>query len=267
MRVAKGDVLITLDPRDYQLALAQREANIESLNAQIEQAEAQLTRVESLVEKNFASREDVQARATSLAVLRGQLAVEKVARRIARTDLERTRIVAPFDGDVVTRDAQLGGYVGVGAALLTLADSTGPEVEIQAHPLAISGLRQPGVSPIFSSYTRDYALRVARISPVVDPASQLQTVRLTFAGDEAPVGSGGSVLWSGDTGLLPARLVERRDGQLGVFTAQGNVARFVPLPDASEGRSARHALPPSTLIIVEGRTRLNDGDAISVTRQ
>lgn len=266
MRVAKGDILVTLDRRDFELALAQRNANIKSLNAQIEQARAQLARAESLIEKNFTSREDVQSRATSLAVLEGQLAVEKVARQIARTDLERTRIVAPFDGDVVARDAQLGGFVSVGSALLTLSQSGAREVDVQAHPGAVRGLEQPGAEPVFSSYDRDYALRVARVSPVIDATSQLQTVRLTFAGDEAPVGATGTVAWRSASGLLPSRLVERRDGQLGVFTVQDGVARFVPLTGAAEGRATRHALAPDTLIVVNGRTRLQDGDALSVTR-
>ena len=266
MSVAAGDVLVTLERRDFELALAQREANIEALNAQIEQARAQLARAESLIEKNFTSREDVQSRATSLAVLEGQLAVERVARQLARTDLERTRITAPFDGDVTARDAQLGGFVIVGSPLVTLSQSSGREVDVQAHPRAVRSLSQPRSDPVFSSYDRDYALRVARVSPVIDATSQLQTVRLVFAGDEAPVGATGTVAWRNASALLPARLVERREGQLGVFTIHDGVARFVVLPNAAEGRAANHALAPDTLVIVNGRTRLQDGDAVSVTR-
>lgn len=266
MRVSEGDVLVRLEPRDFELALAQRDANITSLNAQIEQAEAQLERAQSLIEKNFTSRQDVQSRATSLAVLEGQLAVERVARQIARTDLARTTITAPFDGDVIARDAQLGGFVNVGSPLVTLSQSSAREVDVQAHPGAVRGLEQPGASPVFSSYERDYALRVVRVSPVIDATSQLQTVRLSFAGDEAPVGATGTVTWRRATGLLPARLVERRDGRLGVFTVQGDAAKFVPLPDAAEGRAAQHAFAPDTLIVVDGRTRLQDGDSLSVTR-
>ncbi|MEM6639476.1 MAG: efflux RND transporter periplasmic adaptor subunit [Pseudomonadota bacterium] len=264
MRVRRGDTLVTLEKRDFELALAQRAANIKSLQAQIDQARAQLARAESLIAKNFTSREDVQSRATALAVLEGQIAVERVARDVAKEDLARTRIVAPFNGDVVERAAQLGGFVNVASPLVTLSQSDAREVDVQAHPGAVAGLAAPGSQPVFAGYDRDFALRVARVSPVIDATTQLQTVRLKFAGDEAPVGATGSVSWRRASSLIPARLVEQRGGKLGVFTVDGNVARFVPLPAASEGRAADHQLAPDTLIIDKGRTRLADGDAISV---
>lgn len=261
MMVKKGDLLVELEPRDFELALAQSDANIAALDAQIEQAEAQLARAESLIEKNFTSREDVQARATSLAVLRGSRQVERVARDIARTNLARTRIVAPFDGEVVERAAQLGGFAAPGAALLTLAQTSGREINVQAWPGAVAGLQS--AAPIFTSYNRDYPLRVARVSSVIDSTTQLQTVRLTFADEPAPVGATGTVSWRNAGGLLPANLVERRGGELGVFVARDGVAKFVLLPQAAEGRAAQTALSPDTLVIVDGRTRLQDGDPVS----
>lgn len=260
-QVEKGDLLIELEPRDFELAVAQSNANIAALDAQIAQAKAQLARAESLVEKNFTSRVDVQARSTSLAVLRGSLSVERVARDIAQTNLSRTRIVAPFDGEIVERQAQQGGYVTPGSVLLTLAQISGREVNVEAWPGAVAGLRS--AQPVFASYSRDYALRVERVSSVIDPMSQLQTVRLSFMADQAPVGATGTVTWRNASGLLPARLVERRDGKLGVFVLRDGMAKFIALPDAAEGRSAHTSLPADTPIIVSGRARLQDGDPVS----
>ena len=261
MAVKKGDLLVELEPRDFELALAQSNANIAALDAQIEQAEAQLARAESLSEKNFTSREDVQARATSLAVLRGSRQVENVARDIAQTNLTRTRIVAPFDGEVVERAAQQGAVVAPGAALLTLTQTSGREINVQAWPGAVAGLRT--ASPVFTSYGSEYLLDVARVASVIDPTTQLQTVRLTFADQSAPIGATGTVSWRDASGLLPANLVERRDGKLGVFVVRDDEASFVALPEAAEGRAAQTVLPPDTLVIVDGRTRLQDGDPVS----
>ena len=262
MTVAKGDLLVALEARDFELALAQSEANIASLSAQIEQAQAQLDRAESLIEKNFMSREDVQTRATALVVLQGSLRVEKVARDIARTNLQRTRIGAPFAGEVVARQAQRGGFVRQGDVLLTLTQTDQREVAVPVFPGAVASL--PAASPEFESYGRKYALKVARIASVIDPTTQLQNVRFVFADEAAPVGATGTVRWRSAAGLIPPRLVERRSDQLGVFVARDGKAVFQVLPNAAEGRTAAHALPADTLLIVNGRTRLQDGDPIEL---
>ena len=43
-------------------------------------------------------------------------------------------------------------------------------------------------------------------------------------------------------------------------------AMFRPLPGAQEGRPVMVEFPPGTEIIIRGRDRLQDGDAVSVTR-
>jgi hypothetical protein len=64
--------------------------------------------------------------------------------------------------------------------------------------------------------------------------------------------------------MLPANLISRRDGILGVFLLDDGKARLEPLPDAQEGRPARVNLPAGTQVITMGRERLQDGVAVSV---
>ena len=55
----------------------------------------------------------------------------------------------------------------------------------------------------------------------------------------------------------------RRGGQLGIFHVNDGVAHFHPLPGNLEGQPARVDLPADTRIVVEGRHRLADGDAVA----
>jgi len=80
------------------------------------------------------------------------------------------------------------------------------------------------------------------------------------------VGATGTVSWRNASELLPARLVERRGGSLGVFVLRDGSANFVALPAAAEGRAAPTGLALDTQIIVDGRTRLQDGDPVSPQR-
>jgi hypothetical protein len=66
---------------------------------------------------------------------------------------------------------------------------------------------------------------------------------------------------------LPVSLVVQRGDALGVFVADDSRARFVVLPGAQEGRPARTTLPPETLLVVRGQSRLQDGDELQITHQ
>jgi hypothetical protein len=72
------------------------------------------------------------------------------------------------------------------------------------------------------------------------------------------------VAWRVGSGQLPASLLSRRDGRLGVFLAREGRAHFEPLPAAQEGRPVPVDLPPEALVIVQGQDRLQDGDELVV---
>jgi hypothetical protein len=59
----------------------------------------------------------------------------------------------------------------------------------------------------------------------------------------------------------------QRGSELGVFRANGNKAEFVPIPGAQAGRPAAVALDPDTPIVARGQARLQDGDALQISRQ
>jgi len=66
------------------------------------------------------------------------------------------------------------------------------------------------------------------------------------------------------SGMLPANLISRRNGVLGVFLLDAGKARFAPLPSAQEGRPVRVELPAASRVITLGRDRLQDGVVVVV---
>ena len=75
-------------------------------------------------------------------------------------------------------------------------------------------------------------------------------------------GASGRIHWRSASAYLPADLLVRRDGRLGVFLVNDSHARFHPLPEALEGQPARSGLPDEARIIVQGRHSLRDGMAV-----
>lgn len=265
-KVDRGELLIRLDDADAVLALQTAEAQLQALEAQIEQARQQLRRGEELFGSNYISDDELLVRRTNVAVLNANRAAQEVAVRSAKLALARTRVRAPFAAAVVARAAQVGSLAQPGTPLVTLVQTSGREVDAEIDPryaeglVDVSGLR-------FETQGQRYDLVFDRLSPVIEVTTRTQRGRFRFAGAEAPIGASGEVAWRDGAGLLPVPLIVQRDGQLGVFVAENSRASFVPLPAAQEGRPARSTLPPDSLLVIRGQSRLQDGDELSISRQ
>ena len=125
----KGDILLELDPTDYELAAVRAEA---ALAEATEEMEIERTEAELAAEGLFPLRE---ARVAS-AEARVQSAEAELAQ--ARVDLERTRIRAPFAGRVLFTQVDLGQYIARGASLARIFSTSRAEIRL---PLSCAGGR------------------------------------------------------------------------------------------------------------------------------
>ena len=167
--------------------------------------------------------------------------------------------------DRTQRVGQLGSFIGVGAPLLTLVETQNIELDAQI-PSHLAAELARASSTVFSTHSGQWPVELSRLSPVVEAGLRTQSARLTFIGDPASIGLSGDLRWSISGGLLPADLVVRRDAVAGIFVADNGTARFTPLPNVQEGRPVVVSLPGSTMIIVDGREKLQDGDSITISQ-
>ena len=262
--VKRGDVLVQIDPADYQLGLDRARAQQQAAQARLELARTQLKRAQDLVNQGFFSQEALTQRETEVALYQAELTSATSQVRTAQRQLDKTTLRAPFAGTVLQRQAQVGETVAVGGLLYVLAE-TGP-VEIQASvaPADVAGLRRASrVEFVPQLGGLPQAVQLARITATLQTTSRSQTARFTPTGTvDWPAGSTGTVRWQDPTPHIPATLVVRRGGSLGVFVQEGTVARFVPLPDAQEGRAAPTQLKPDTRIVIQGQATLADGQTL-----
>ncbi len=264
--VRKGDTLVVLDDDNNRLMLSQAKARLTALKAQIAQAVYRLDKAEELLEKNFVSDDELIARQTDLAVLEANLQEQEVFIRIQQLALSRTIIKSPFDAAVVERQAQVGSYAMPGTALMTIVQTDGREIDAEIDPRY--AVQLPAVSDLrFVSQGREWPVELARLSSVIETDTRILRARLKFPGDPAPIGLTGELVWSEATGLVPVAQIVQRGTALGVFVANSDTATFVPIPGAQEGRPAPADLSAETLIVVRGQARLQDGDALSISRE
>ncbi|MBI3147688.1 MAG: efflux RND transporter periplasmic adaptor subunit [Betaproteobacteria bacterium] len=260
--VAKGSVLARLDPRDYELALARARAAEESTKARLALAEAQLKRARELKAEGFISADALLQRETELAVVAAELKSAAAALATARHNLDKCVIRAPYRAIVRSRGGQVGELAGSGVPLYTLTEAERLEVAAQVPAREASDLAQ-AKDFHFVGQDGHFALALLRISPAIDRAARTREVRLAFKGKAPLPGAEGRLEWRDAQAHLPAEYLLRRGKELGVFLNEAGKARFLPLPEAQEGRPVRAALAPSARVAGAGRHALSDGQALT----
>lgn len=98
--VSEGDLLIELDDTDFQIALAQAEANRRQAEANAVRADLDLDRAQRLLEANTVSEREVEYAQTQSDVAHAQLDVATALVERAREDLADTKVFAPFGGRI-----------------------------------------------------------------------------------------------------------------------------------------------------------------------
>jgi len=122
--VRKGELLVQIDPADYQNALRMRESELGQAKANLDiemgrQAVAQQDY--ELVDKKLPDEKKALAlRKPQLESVQEQVAAAQAAVDQARLQLQRTSIRAPFNAQVMTRDVNLGSQVAPGDQLARL---------------------------------------------------------------------------------------------------------------------------------------------------
>ncbi|MBL7007794.1 MAG: efflux RND transporter periplasmic adaptor subunit [Planctomycetes bacterium] len=204
---AEGDLLLRLDPADFELSLAAAEARVGQARAALalEQAAADLSIQDwtALVEgePNALVRREPQ-----LAAARADLAAAEAARDRARRDLDRCQVTAPFDARVEGRRVSLGQVLAPGTVVASLLPTAAAEVIL---PLALEDLDHLGIDlacwkvdlPVTLEARIGGALvqrqaRLIRSLPTLDPASRMLRTVARIAdpfgldGQRTPIGPG-----------------------------------------------------------------------------
>ncbi len=120
--VRAGDLLFSIDPARYQVAVDQAQAKLESAIAARDQAKREVKRYQGL-DSDVVSRQKKEQVATNLATAQADMDLAKADLDLAVLNLSRTKVVAPVDGILTNFSLRQGNYVGAGQAIAALVDS------------------------------------------------------------------------------------------------------------------------------------------------
>jgi RND family efflux transporter MFP subunit len=109
--VYKGDLLFVIDPRPYEIKLAEAKAQLQTAIARVALANSQLVRAQSLRRSDFGTQETVDQRTNEQDAAKAAVEDAKARIRDAQLDLEYCRVTAPFTGRIGARQVSIGSLV------------------------------------------------------------------------------------------------------------------------------------------------------------
>lgn len=257
-RVKKGEMIGRLESSDVEAALSQANANLalaragyESAMAEKEDAASNFERQKALFDMQSISRAEYDAAnarnrraiaAIASADANIQFAIANV--RAAEVGVENTYIRAPFDGVVLTKNANVGEVIspfgaaaGSRGAIVTVADMHSLEVEADVSESNIEKIKEdlPCEITLDAYPEKRYPGRVSKIVPTADRAKATVLTKVKFDDlDERVLPEmrakvsflkADNVRSTGNTApkiSVPASSIATRNGQKVVFVVKGD---------------------------------------------
>lgn len=250
-QVKKGARLIRLDCRDQKLALESANTRRQLAKKELDRAVI-LRKTSNIAEQNYNQAETEMNQA-------------RIARQQQQVFVGRCNLTSPFQGVVTARMASLGALAAPGTPLIELLDTEHLEVSAQVARDDLVTLRAARQLQLRIGDTL-YPLSLRAITPVINAQAQNQEVRLEFKQKNSLPGASGRLVWTSRHPHIAASLLSQREQQIGIFIAEGDQAKFLPLPNAKIGHPAVVDFPGKTMVILEGRFTLNDGDTIRIVK-
>ncbi|WP_376695182.1 efflux RND transporter periplasmic adaptor subunit [Wenzhouxiangella sp. EGI_FJ10305] len=121
--ISEGDDLFLIDPRRYEIAVQQAEAEVANARATYNQAEREWRRISGLYEQNAVSERDRDQAQSALELAEAGVALARAGLASAQLNLDWTRVTAPISGVTGLETVSEGSLISTGALLTTITQT------------------------------------------------------------------------------------------------------------------------------------------------
>jgi len=291
-RVKKGQVIARLDDSDVMATLRRARENLRVAEADLDEARKNYERMRAVIEKRAVSQADYDAAEARYKRVVFTIEAAKYAVREAEVAVENTRIIAPFDGTVLKKNADVGeivaplaGAASSKAAVVTIADMASLEVDADVSEANITRVAaEQNCEITLDAYPQHrYPGYVSNIVPTADRAKATVMVKIKFKEYDQRVlpemGAKVTFLAPGTRAdamtvkpllTVPAAAVAARDGRAVVFQVKENRAVEVPV---TTGRRIGNAieitggLKEGDRVISKADDRIKNGTKVSLSQK
>lgn len=252
-RVAAGKtVLASIDPTWADLRVAAAEAELAEAQANLDQNENDLAQLERLRAQGTAKQKEVDDARTAVAAEQARLAAAEAALGRARVEQERLTVIAPFDGAVVAKTAEVGQWVEPGDGVVDLVSVGQIDAEVDVPERAVNSVARLATEGIPVVVTLD-ALgeeidgTVVAVTPDGSSASRTFPVKVRLDDRQGTLKPGMSVTARFPLGTPQPTLTVPRDAVLfSTLTPQVWVAMDPAPPPTPEGENPEPEPTPAS---------------------
>ncbi|QUM90973.1 efflux RND transporter periplasmic adaptor subunit [Moritella sp. 36] len=186
-QVVKGQLLAELD---IQLLLIERtklEAQLQQAQAEFDLIEANLKRLSSLISRGFTSEQNIDELSSQKRVIAAKIRSTLSALDASQYHIDKSKLLAPFDGIVSSRQIAEGEVVAAGTTAFRLLQTGASEVTIGVPASFIPQLQ--GKNHQVEIAGVNYAVRLLSMGNEVDKVTRTISLRFTLV-DNSPVYNG-----------------------------------------------------------------------------
>jgi membrane fusion protein (multidrug efflux system) len=276
-KVSGGQVMMKINPREYDLQVETAQAALDQERAKLTNSTARYNRAKALRQEGTISPEQFDLMTAQLRVDQADTESAQEALAMARKKLGDTEIKAPFSGSVQKRMVSLGEYVSPGKELYVLI-ATDP-IKLRCPmperfvPLARVGM--PVKLTIDAKPGAWYTGKITRIAPALDESSRTLLIEAEVANPDGALKPGFFAHVTMDLGrdralLVPSLAVLRYAGVARVFIVDGEVVRAREVTTGSvvgDQIEITAGLKEGEHVAVSDVDRLADGTAVIVKEQ
>lgn len=250
-RVKKGQIIARLEDSDVVASLQRARGNLRVAQADLNDAKQSLERMRILLKQGVVAQAEYDVAEARYQRVIATIDAARFGVREAEVAVESTRIVAPFDGTVLKKNADVGeivaplaGAASSKAAVVTIADMSSLEVDADVSEANITRVSaEQGCEITLDAYPRQrYPGYVTKIVPTADRAKATVLVKIKFRQYDQKVlpemsakisflaaGSSASAAESKPLLTVPATAVATRDGRQLIFQIKDDRAVEVPV--------------------------------------
>ncbi len=274
-RVARGQIMATLDTAILETELAAQESSLQKARASLEKAELDLARMERLYGQQTVSEQEYDDARFTVRELESQAASLASQAERLRIRLDKAHVRAPFAGVILERNVDRGEWLSPGSVVATLARDDQVEIRVNV-PAEVFRLARPGLAVEVETAGARLRGAVASATPRGDQATRTFPVRILAKGAKGQAGLaqgmearvrlplGGEV----QAVLVPRDAVIPVRGQDMVFIVADSKAQPLPVQvQAYNGMTAAvtgQGLTGDMEVVVKGHERLRPGQSVNV---
>ncbi|WP_372782487.1 efflux RND transporter periplasmic adaptor subunit [Litorivivens sp.] len=275
-KVKQGDVLVELDRRLLEVQANEVAAALAEVQASLEKSERDLRRQQSLQSKGYSAQQSIDDLNANIKILSAQRERLRAQQQGVALRLEKSVLVAPFDGEVVAKAVDSGVIVKEGQPALELVETSHTEAVIgipEVMKSSVSAGQTVTVSGLFGTTEAE----VESVSVTVNPNTLTHSVRIRFPAT-TQVADGSIVYMLLDQRVeaegfwLPlSALLEGYRGTWAVYTLNDQKvlekSSVTPLYQVGERVFVSAGLAAGTQVVANGVHRYAAGQEVEVAKQ